>query len=187
MKTSTLIFLLLAIFFINSCRNIECPCFDKSQLTWMPYEVGDRLIYVNQQNDSLIFTVKSKHLSETYKEKKRFEDDCISNAVFHLSDTERSQYYFNIDNNEAGTSITCKISLQISDNVFSSGIASSYIEGKLDTMTINGKFYNEVLVIERDTVTYSENIWKIIIANNYGIIRFFDRKTGYVWTLSVES
>jgi len=35
----------------------------------MPYEVGDRLIYVNQQNDSLIFTVKSKHLSEAYKEK----------------------------------------------------------------------------------------------------------------------
>ena len=54
-------------------------------------------------------------------------------------------------------------------------------------MTINGKFYNEVLVIERDTATYSENIWKIIIANNYGIIRFFDRKTGYVWTLSVKS
>ncbi|HPL05303.1 MAG TPA: hypothetical protein PLG05_09020 [Bacteroidales bacterium] len=69
MKTSTLIFLLLAMFFINSCRNIECPCFDKSLLTWMPYEVGDRLIYVNQQNDSLIFTVKSKHLSEAYKEK----------------------------------------------------------------------------------------------------------------------
>jgi hypothetical protein len=189
MKTLTLIFLLIAVYFINSCK-VECPCFDKSLLTWMPYDVGDVLTYVNQQNDTLSFTVKSKILSEEYKEKKRFEDECVSDAVFHLSDDfstiAYSQYYFTIDYDESGITIKYNIELLISDNVYCSGLGSSNIECCLDTITINGEYYNETIIIERDTINYSDEIWKVIVANNYGIIRFYDRETDYVWTLVDE-
>lgn len=190
MKTSTLIFLLIVIFFINSCK-VECPCFDKSLLTWMPYEVGDRLTYVNQQNDTLSFTVKSKILSEEYKEKKRFEDECVSDAVFDINDDlSTSGYRFVINKDMQNIGIHYEFGLLIDNNVnnpiYSSGICSSNIECCLDTITINDKFYNEVIIIERDTINYSDEIWKVIVANNYGIIRFYDRETDYVWSLVDE-
>ncbi len=190
MKILTLFFLLIAIFFINSCK-IECPCFDESLLTWMPYEVGDRLTYVNQQNDTLSFTVKSKILSEEYKERKRFEDECSSDAEFEINDDlSTSGYRFVINKYIQNIGIQYEFGLLIDDNVnnpnYSSGYGSSNIECCLDTITINDKFYNEVIIIERDTIIFSDEIWKVIVANNYGIIRFYDRETDYVWTLVDE-
>ncbi|GAB4287483.1 MAG: hypothetical protein Kow0068_13280 [Marinilabiliales bacterium] len=186
MNKIKILLLFVIVILMNSCK-IECPSFDKSLLTWFPYEVGDQLMYTNQHNDTLIFSVKSKNLSESYKEKKRFEDECISDAVFYLSDDfstiAYSQYYFTIDYDESGITIKYNIELLISDNVYCSGSGSSDIECCLDTITINNRLYQEAVIIERDTINFSDEIWKVIVANNYGIIKFHDRETGYEWTL----
>ncbi len=187
MKIIKIIFLLCIVILTNSCK-VECPCFNKNLLTWMPYEVDDELLYVNQQNDTLFFTVKSKILSEEYKEKKRFEEECFSKAEFEISDDlSTSGYDYTIYNYKDGATIDFKFSILIHNNVYSSGGNSFLdIDCCLDTMTINNKLYQETITIERDTINFSDEIWKVIVANNYGIVKFYDKKTGYEWTLVEE-
>jgi hypothetical protein len=181
------LFILLIIIASHSCK-VECPCFDEKLLTWMPYDINDKLMYMNQQNDTLVFFVKSKTLSVEYKEKVRFKEDCTSEAYFKINDELLSsgfEYFIREDTKDVV--ISCYFGLLIQDNIYSSGDCSfSNIYCCLDTMTINNKLYDEVFTIERDTINFSDEIWKVIVANNYGIVKFYDRETGYEWTLIEE-
>ena len=56
-----------------------------------------------------------------------------------------------------------------------------------DTMQIDGRIYQNVYVYTEDTVDRKNTeIWKVIIAENYGVVKYYNKKTGKEWTLRTD-
>jgi hypothetical protein len=83
MVKNTLLILLISLF-VTGC-NYNCPGFDKDLLVWMPYETGDELVYTNQQNDTLKFTINQKEISEPYETSHKNRNHCHSYMYFEIA------------------------------------------------------------------------------------------------------
>jgi hypothetical protein len=181
MKTTILI--LLISMFVTSC-NYHCPGFDKDLLVWMPYETGDELVYTNQQNDTLKFTINQKEISEPYETSHKNRNYCVSNAMFYATDDNMNGVSAEIINDRDYLSVS--VSAKVNDSSGFDYLKIKDIASIIQQYTIASKLYEEVLIFEKDTITNDDDIWKIILAKNYGIIQFHDRETEDVWTLSHE-
>ena len=189
MKSIKILILLIFMVFLNGCYE-KCPPFNKDLLTWMPSEEGDVLKYSNQQNDTLTFTVYGKSLSEDYRNRGY---RCSSEASLSLWNDSSATYSVSMNCYEdisVSLSSSFFLIIDFEERIYSGG--SHYvddIECCIDTLTVDNVFYNETITMECDTILYpsteSDNyrIWKAIVANNYGVIKFYDRYTGYEWTL----
>lgn len=189
MKTIKIFLFILILFVFIRCK-YECPGFDKTLLTWIPYNTGDELTFTNQNSDTIKFTIVRKAVSEEEKVKRSCGSECcVSTANIIAESTYDDNYkknllYFEITiSYNIGNFMHCKIFLEKYNN--NNGMAGiRNFELHIDTMTINGFLFNEVVVLERDTLRFPDDeIWKVIVANNYGIVKFYDRKTGDEWIL----
>ncbi len=188
MKKIKIFLFILFLFVFIGCK-YECPGFDKTLITWIPYNVGDELIFVNQQLDTLYLTVTTKSVSEEYEARRSCKNKCCDSKATIMANDE-------YDDNYRQNAFRIEITFTYVENWMSSNINlekynnnSGYcsitnFENHIDTMSINGFLFNEVVVLERDTLRFPDDeIWKVIVANNYGIVKFFDRKTGDEWIL----
>jgi len=154
----------------------------------MPYNIGNELIFVNQHLDTLYLTVTTKSVSEEYEARRSCKNKCCgSDATIRANDEYDDNYRknalkFEIVFTYMESWIHSSISLgKYNNHKGMAGITN--FENHIDTMTINGFFFNEVVVLERDTIKFTDEIWKVIVANNYGIVKFYDRKSGDEWIL----
>lgn len=177
--------LLLFVPLTQSCSK-TCPKFDITLLRWFPLSINDKIYFQNQHGDTLIFTVFNKNVTDEYKESKCAKCDCEATASIESKgdkgyDLQALGVEFLTYKNEINISIGLRIeesngSLNISTNEFSNIV--------LNNVIIDSVLYNEVLTFEKDTVTYSdEEIWKVIVAKDYGVIKFYDKATGFEWSL----
>lgn len=57
----------------------------------------------------------------------------------------------------------------------------SDINSLTESFTLDGKNYNSI-ILKTDTITSNAGIYKIILAENYGLLQFYE-KSGTIWTL----
>jgi hypothetical protein len=183
MKTTILILLISLFVFVTGC-DYNCPGFDKDLLVWMPYETGDELVYINQRDDTLTFTINQKEISEPYETSHKNRNYCVSNAMFYATDHNMNGVSTEIINDRDYLSVS--VSAKVNDNSGLDYLKIEDIASIIQQYTIASKLYEEVLIFEKDTITNDDEIWKIILAKNYGIIQFHDRETNDVWTLKHE-
>ena len=191
MKSIKIFILLIFVVFLNGCYE-KCPPFNEDLLTWMPSEKGDVLKYSNEQNDTLTFTAFGKSISEEYR--KRSAIRCSSQASLALRDNNNYDTYsvsmIYYEDNKVSLISSFSLIIDFEERIYSLGSFNiDDIECCIDTLTVNNVFYNETITMECDTIlhpstkSYYYRIWKAIVANNYGVIKFYDRYTGYEWTL----
>lgn len=170
----SIILISLFVLAVSGC-DYNCPGFDTELLKWMPYELGDELIYTNQHNDTLIFTINEKEISEPFETHKG-RNAC--NSSFFIAAFEQ------VNSLSCGFTILDEdITIEISVNSCYDNIKTTDINIEQKEVVINNIIYNETIIFEKDTTINDDRIWKIILAKNYGIIQFYERETGQVWTL----
>ncbi len=183
MKNPFVFFAICSLFLIITGCKYNCPGFDEKLLSWMPYEENDTITYISQQNDTITFQINKYSVSNSYETTRKNRDYCASDASFYTIDNEGKVCgvgtWISMDNNKTNINV----SVNINNNKGEIDKTVKNITDAVETLSINGKQYDEVLIFEQDTIKQDDEIWKIILANNYGIIQFYDRVTGYIWTL----
>ena len=178
MKTQKLLLLVLfAILSLSSCK-YECPCFDKSLLVWMPQEYGNTIQFTNQdKSDTLTFYVTKKYYSDSYKIERQNRQSCYADAeLITRNDTDSLFYSLQISSDYNNTSsIVSEISVKQALGSFGINNINS------QEYILNNKSYKS-LFLESDTTKTNDGIYKIILAENYGLLQIYE-KTGEVWTL----
>ena len=181
MNTKRIILIVLfGIFAISSCK-YECPSFDKSLLVWIPQNVGDEIQFTNQDNsDTLTFYVTQKSYTDSYKTERQNQESCSASAGLTANnDTLQYSIYFNKPYN---ADYIFEGEIKLNSNiagVFS--ISFSDINNITKKIVINNNEY-KAIIFENDTNTNDVEIYKIILAENYGLLQFYE-KSGEVWTL----
>lgn len=178
-------FFLIIVFSISlstSC-NYNCPGFDTKLLEWMPYDLNDKIIYYNQNNDTISFTINQKDISSSYETSYKNRKECVSEMSIGEASSEKG---LGININKKSDLIIISAAARINSNSGSIYLETENIENETQTLTINNKSFTETIMFEIDTTKNDMKIWKIIIAKNYGIVQFFDRETDEIWTLQTD-
>ncbi len=182
-------FLFFSLFILNSCGKIECPAFDSSLLWWLPHSINDKLIYVNQNSDTLKFVVTAKNISDSYKIKHNCKCDCESHADLKAIRDVNKYDAINISisqsdliNDTYNTSLFMYTININNDQYGNLSFSTNNINNEIKDTTINSKAY-KIIVITRDTLDNNYEIWKLIHAKDVGIIKMYNRKTKDEWTL----
>jgi len=171
---------LFGMFLLNSCK-YECPCFDKSLLVWMPQEYGDKIQFTNQNNsDTLTFTVTKKEYTDSYKIQRQNRESCDAYAEL-IASNDALLYSISFDKPYQSDYILDG-GIRLNYNV-AGGFTFSFsdINKLTKKYIINNKSYNAI-TFEQDTTANNNEIYKIILAEDYGLLQFYE-KSGEVWTL----
>ena len=169
----------LLLLLLTSCE-YNCPNFDENLLSWMPYKKNNSLIYTNQQHDTISFQINKVDISDGYTTSRKNRNCCESRAIVGEVNNLKG---IGCEIILLENSLSIQVSIRIGNNNGLNFLETNDIYSDTQILSINNKQYSEVLVFERDTIKYDDEIWKIILANNYGIVQFYDRETGYIWTL----
>ena len=182
MKTMMVPLIAIVSIPLNSCR-YDCPCFDKSLLVWIPQEQGDKLEFTNKDySDTLTFTVTKKYYSDNYKIERQNKQSCYPDAQLIMENNTDSLYYtlsIITNYNNTLTSLFGEINARQNKGYF--GIDDCDLKNMTKKIIVIGKNYN-ALIFEKDTTTNDNKIYKIILAENYGLLKFYE-KSGVEWTL----
>jgi hypothetical protein len=176
------IFLFLSI--LISCRGSkQCPPLDRNLLVWIPYEKDDAIRFVNAKNDTIQFKVSEK---EIYDDLGKYKDLCDSKVSVIFQDNE-NEFIYTIYNS-FDNSIIFNISMYFfnKSGVFDYSLKnySSLQEQIIHDTIIDNQNYSNAIMISVDTIKYPDlsHFWKIIIAENKGIVKFYDRIDNETWT-----
>ena len=177
---------ILVVLIFNSCKK-ECPPFNRELLCWLPYAINDTLIFANNQNDTISFVVNEKNIyDDNTKYRRNNKCQCGSEANFNAFSLKNSEdfirqnilysnvkdIYFNISlyfNNKGGE--FSLFTMDINDIM-------------LNSIVIDNCQYNNVIIIENDTIKYPtiSDYWKIVISRDIGLVKIYARENK-IWTL----
>lgn len=173
--------LIIGLLFLASCKK-QCPPFDRSLLGWIPYQVDDTVGFTSNANDSIFFIITDKEIIDdesTYGSCDKC--GCSSNSSMYYEEIINGDYFISERIiNEKNNSIALVISVYMNEKAGEfSLITDDFHSHVVDELIINNKTYNNLIIIESDTIkhpNYSE-YWKIILAENKGIVKIFGRAT----------
>ena len=181
-KYNILILITFILTILISCGgNKDCPLFDRDLLVWIPYENGDVIKFVNTKNDTISFNVSEK---EIYDHIGKVKHACFSEVTSQfIIDVDSSMYYKIY--NECEDCITFDLGIAINDKRGCFSLKTNNIKFNIikDTIIDNHNYIN-IIEIKTDPIKYPNltHYWKIIIAENKGIVKFYDRIDNEVWT-----
>lgn len=183
MKISVYIVLLSVL--STSCL-VECPEFDSKLLSWMPRNPGEKVMYVNQDQDTITFVVNTKSMNGQYHIKRSQKEYCGTYGSIRMTDTlAKNSINLEIREQDKRTYFSVEIHLY-QENLFSGQMTFEGIECCLDTITINGVTYNEAYSHIQDSTYFDDEINKVVLANDFGIVKFCNKQNGDEWVLNSE-
>lgn len=188
---NTVLVLLGSLMVISSCK-YETDGFPDDLLSWIPYEIGDTLSYISE-DDTIEFIVddffktgydsfrgiamdvewffEGYYVTNTlplgYQIKEKYASDenyDLNSMRIWLSPNDL--FYFNEFNN---TSINDSIRVH-----------------RISDTTIYSRNYIDVFLLEKVFMKSEENIEWLLKSSEDGIIQFYDKKTKRKWTLNNE-
>ncbi len=186
MKKKYIKFIILIILSILiSCRgNKQCPPLDRNLLVWIPYEKDDTIKFVNTKNDTIQFKVSEK---EIYDDLTKYKYGCESRVSIIYQNIENEFLYRIYNSCEDCIRFNISLFFFNKGGVFDYPLTYTEFQKLVikDTIIDNSHYYN-VLIIQNDTIEHPNlsNFWKIIIVENKGIVKFYDRIDNEVWTFT---
>jgi hypothetical protein len=166
-KMKKTLLILAAFCLLFTACNERCTDFYSPILSWIPYKVGDTISF-NKNGEILRFIVTETYINHTEKINKRTKCAC-SNQYGFSAGNDSSYIRFNAyDDHDITNS-----DLEICDGTHyaSSSQQSFHNRTPLSEITINHVTYRDLIVFSNDAADTS--IWKVIFANNKGIVAFF--------------
>ena len=188
-KTLLIIFI---VTYLHGCKT--CPQYNKDLLSWQPYQVGDTVRFESADNDSIIFEIIAHNLGGGERYKGNCECVCKVYSTIHAVSPYDDQHYFNFTMNIINDD---QLIVEINESFFSctpdfdSGTYHmeyfkynqslkkwDTADFKLTSRHISGKHYPDVIEIEVDTNIYPHySIYKIFVADDYGMVSFIEKET----------
>lgn len=184
---------LIFSFLLNSCT-YYCPGFDDTPiLSWLPYKTEDSIRYKNSK-DTIVFIVNDDFVTKKDKITTGFpvmDIDCGLVYAYYKTQIDKStslsinEYCVQDDYLSIRfiNSDSIKMSYSFLKN-FKSDTTNNdqkiIYHGKFE---VNNVEYSNVYEIKQDTIKSNTRIWRILLAKDYGIILFDDRKLGNEWIL----
>ena len=177
--------LLASIFFtaFSACDKeceIENEEFDQTDLMWFSYQIGDKLIYINDSADLDTFEVSEERIVN------------VSDASVGFS--ERQCYLpiqgsYRMENNDSTFKTLISLTRdkrqeEVYSLYFSMNNMNAFNEDidTLGNMMINGVEYNDVFMAERDPSGPNGTIDNAKFNKKFGLIQY-TLKDGTIWTL----
>ena len=184
MKTLVCINIIVFFLVLNSCFK-RCPPFDRSLTAWIPYNISDTIKLKSNMNDSILFIVESVSITDD-PETTRY--GCSSNISLRATnDTDKSNYIRQEIYYAGERSIYFLTSMYFNNNGGEFSIQNIDINNEvLSEMTLDGNYYTNVLVFQRDTIKYQTAAgyyWKLIVVKDIGIVKLYEKDTGVEWSV----
>jgi len=191
MKTKLIIFALL-VTTITGCTRETCPGFPEHLVDYFPYQNGNTLKFVNQENDTLFFSIRDFWWDK--KQTYRSCDKCKCSGQTSLQFLAVSREYHNNDSismisgsmvvstQTQEVSIFCEIMSWGEDYIwnFNTGYDQfSKIVADKDAFNPNDAvlFGDTVILTNENTI----RINRVVIVKGEGITEFFDTKRNCLW------
>nr|WP_321412046.1 hypothetical protein [uncultured Carboxylicivirga sp.] len=181
----------------NSCLKYEFDGFPDELLCWIPYNIGDSLLYTNDV-DTIVFEVQDFFKTGYDSFRGLAMDVEWDYEGYYITNELENGYLISEKYSEDGSSNEDIFSIKLSDNdiftfsfwedyytsenYYSSVSDSINISYVSDTVIGNMNYY-EVYKLNKTSMKNSERIKWIIKAKDKGIIQFFDNKTKEEWRL----
>ena len=185
MKTKILItFSCIGFLFLASCKE-DCPAFPDHLVDYFPYRIGDSLLFVNQNNDTILFRVSEISITKESSISKCGKCKCETPELFVRA---YSQYFTMINMGIFTHYEYFRIYFGI-ENGYLDGIrnAGSKLEDIFTTVKDpfdpkNSSLFSGTVLL--DTPMYSDQqISKVIIIRGKGITEFYDQKFDIHWKI----
>ena len=160
-----------------SCGKTYCPAFPEHLVDYFPYNKGDTLLFVNQNNDSILFIVDTVEKTENYSFGWGCGCECEKYFMFAARVNNRASINGNIHLIERS-----KICINLNDGYFDGATSTSsflYFE-KTEKETFdpkNSALFGEIVILEDENKQIS---WVTIVKGN-GITEFYDKKYDFHW------
>lgn len=185
---------------------VDCGSFDTSLENYFPYSVGDTLRFSSADNDTLLrhFPVARRFLlADTSYTSFDAGERCNPFVEYYLTEVDANRtavFYFISDLSETSGAGALSIGINFADAVTSGRpyyqqfTVRPAILGQintvataLDSLTVNGVIYPDVIRAELinsipEAGSYFNNVRRIWVAPNAGIIQFEDERSG-LWGL----
>lgn len=191
-------FLIIPTILLNGCfGEVNCPAFPDSELRWMPYKQGDSIKF-SDGDDTIAFIFDESFKTEAYSFKRNCKCACEANAGIKSAVNTETDLKIEMFCNYYGDQTSWEFefiryggdfySAQRSDMFHFKQLYEDYEPVIFDTLTLNSVQYQNVAVLELDTLSAgNENhkkpeVWRIYIADSKGIIQFDDRSDKKTWT-----
>ena len=184
MKQYAILALIYLMFILVSCK-YTCPDFPESELKYIPYNLNDSIRYSNK-SDTIEFIVTDYYKTEenivktelpvmdlkceekaNYSTDKNFKIGCYIKESYDISK------HFNVEFD--------------SKNIFSFSLYNNYYEEGIikrefkEQFEINGIIYYNCIILEKELSQYL--IWKIVKADNFGIIEIYHKDYQDPWRI----
>lgn len=172
----------LSSLFFTSCGSTDCPGFPEHLVDYFPYQTGDTLSFVNQNNDSLSFCISAIEKTEDWSFGWGCKCSCNSFLFFEASDPIKRTI---VKGGIEGIYPNGKpyIHFELSNEYLEGTILTScqlylYEEtGKDPYDPKNSALFGETVVLE----SLENQISRVMIVKGEGIIGFYDQKYNFQW------
>jgi hypothetical protein len=192
MKVITTIILFLLWLYFSSCK-YECPGFNDSDLCWIPYNVGDQLSYIHNE-DTIKFQVVDFYKTMPSSFTGLAMDYACDYEGYYETNRVSLDYYIKehfsyIIANFGTWGDGMKIQITAND-IFIFNVLW-YNEYKIDSLSVSynpnmviaNHEYHDVYTLSKIKMTEPQRISWVIKAKDKGIVQFYDRKSDKLWTL----
>ena len=176
-----ILLILLGITVASCIEHTTCPAYPTSELTWIPYELKDSMIFTDNEN-KYNFNIDVIYRSEEYSFWNLENDLCEAEAnaqtnlnldahfqivaFSYVNEFERTYEYHFYVYNEDNTDLfnTFFFRFDVRPEISNATLINEY--------EINGVTYENVLEIENSKIGLNNNsdVYGIIVAENYGVI-----------------
>jgi hypothetical protein len=180
---------------ISSCTyKVDCPGYPKKYLVWMPYMQGEKISFTDGI-DTFQLLVEATDIREPYTMKRlkfQKEDECDSYAYCSITGDSLPGITYSSNGYDYGADFIIGFQfnsgaedLQFQDNNGESFLTYwPYQHNEILNSYDNGcKVFNDVIMIESDTLAIDIRIYQVFIAKKVGIIQFKDRINHKTWSL----
>jgi hypothetical protein len=189
-----IVYLTIALLISSCTYKVDCPGYPKKYLDWMPYIQGEKISFTDGI-DTLQLRVGEIDIRDPYTMKRlKFEKgtECDSYAYCSITGDSLPSISINSDGYDFGADFKIDFQfnsgaevLQFQDNNGESFLTYwPYQHNEILNNYDNGcKVFNDVIMIESDTVSIDIRIYQVFISRKVGIIQFKDRLNHKTWSL----
>jgi len=170
------------------CGETHCPAFPDYLADYYPYQKGDTLLFVNQNHDTISFTVIEASSSKEYFQK--YCAKCMCNPptfLFRASLTNQCTHMQGViyAGHKASMS-TSRIEFDLGNCYFdattftSSSLILDIGREKDPFDSKNNALFGETVVLKNLENT-DKQISRVVIVKGKGIVEFYDQKYNFLW------
>ncbi len=185
--------IMAAIAFSSCSEDINCPAFKPYELVPEIYR-KDKIVTFKNQNEELIrFEIGTLNFSDAYSYKCKDLHNicpCESSAVVYASNYGNDNMFrlLRIELNDRNNQQVYRFSIFFFSFEFDFVNDIKHIDimdniSIIDEMEINGKQFQQVIVVTNNDEEIQTNIKKVYFNKKYGIIKFINKESENTWEL----